>query len=103
MKTLIIFLGVQILTHAGVAGTLYLSGTVPDRGFTLVTNSPDNHEIKTNHGSVLKVYVAEIKSVGRSPQSVAPVATTNSNEKNWKQVTGSQSLTISSYVKVEAP
>ncbi len=106
MKTnAILLIGFVLLAQSGLAGTLVISGVVPARGFTLINDSSDGKQIKPNQGSELKVFIAEIKVNSRTPQSVAPMqnSTSFSSINGWKKLTGLQTITTSSYIRVEAP
>ena len=102
-----LFIGFILLTQAGLAGTgtLVLSGTVLDRGFTLLQPNSNNPKFLPQQGSDVKVFIAEIKANSRTPQSVATTenSTNFSSIYGWKKLTGTQTITTSSYIKVVAP
>ena len=100
MKSIALVLGVLTFTQNAAAATLFLSGTVPDRGFTVqkTTASEDSIKIVPNDGSELKVFVAVPNQGGRSPASEG-----TQSSLQWKVLTGPKTLTASCYVRVEAP
>ena len=106
MKTnKILLISLVLLTQTGLAGTLEISGTVLDHGFTLLQPNSNGPKLLPQQDSDVKVFIAEIKANSRTPQSVAP--TQNSTDfsaiNGWKKLTGLQTITTSSYIKVEAP
>ena len=104
MKTnAILFMGFILLTQTGLS--LEISGTVLDRGFILVQPDSKNPKLLPQQDSNVKVFIAEIKANSRTPQSVATTenSTGFSSIKGWKKLTGLQTITTSSYIKVEAP
>lgn len=100
-----IFVGVLVMIQPVFAGTLLLSGTVPDRGFKILDPNSSNPKFIPQEDSVVKVFIADIKANRRSPQSLADseFATPFSSVNGWKKLTASQPVTTSSYIKVEAP
>ena len=104
MKTnAILFMGFILLTQTGLS--LELSGIVSDRGFTLLQPNTNNPKFLPQQDSGIKVFIAEIKANSRTPQSVATTEDSIdfSSIKGWKKLTGLQTITTSSYIKVEAP
>ena len=95
----------MLLAQAGFAGTLVISGTVPDRGFNIVGSPIDTLHLSPQQESNVKVFIAQIKSNSRTPQSVAQKqnSTEFSSVNGWKKLTADQTITTSSYIKVEAP
>ena len=106
MKTnTIILVGFLLLTKAGIADTLVISGTVPDRGFRMLESRAATQQIVPNHGSLVKVFIAELKTSKRSPQSVGSSSSPAgfSAVQDWQKLTNPRTLSASSYIKVEAP
>ena len=101
----ILFISSICLAQVGLAGTLEISGTVLDRGFTLIQPNSNGPKLLPQQDSNVKVFIAEMKASSRTPQSVAPKqsSTAFSSINGWKKLTGLQTITTSSYIKVEAP
>ena len=97
MKTIVLTLTL-IMVQSAVSATLFLSGTVPDRGYTVSSKTSNQQTLVPNEGSILKVFVANLNQSQRGPASVG-----NSKNTVWTVLTGPKKLTVSSYVRVEAP
>ena len=97
------FLLVSQLSHAGA---LILSGTVPDRGYT-IQEKLQNVTITPNKNSELTVYVSSnAVKPQRMPQSVeenAPQIKNLQKENNWVKLTQLKQLSGDYRVKVVAP
>lgn len=95
MKTSsLVFSILLALTSASQAATFMLSGTVPDRGYSM-----KGQNIKMQEGTGLKVFVSDHKP-SRGPASVD---SNFSNSKNWKKLAGPAKLAKSTCIRVEAP
>ena len=101
MKTIMMLLGVLVVTRAAMAaptvpggssGMLVISGVVPDNGFSV-----KGQTISPKADTVLKIFVANYIQNSRGP------ASENSKVPQWTQLKGPKNLTASSYVKVVAP
>lgn len=123
----LIFVGFMILSSAGFAETLLISGTVTDKGFTVSNRGAENEHITVNPKTELKIYVAEMKAEkksdtpksSRSPQSIVEKQNEQDQEQdqdsekrarfgfsthdNWKQLGENEKLSAPSYIRVEAP
>ncbi len=103
-KQLSLILSVVLVNCVCTAGTLVLSGVVPDKGYTVLSRAAGSQVLVPNEGSELKVYVSEIKSASRSPQSVdEKLDSKKINSNRWSKLVKQQTITTSSYIKVEAP
>lgn len=97
---------ITLISQLAFSGTLVLSGTVLDTGFSIQnSNSAKTQQISLNRGTGLKVYVSQMAVNNRSPQSVDldVMATSDSANSNWKRLEKTQNLTASSYIRVKAP
>lgn len=90
-----VLISLLMFSSIGFAETLVISGTVPDRGFTVLNNqnvnSQDNQKIKLNSKTELKVFTSNLNNFDSNSQ------------KKWKKLSQNQILDVSSYVRVEAP
>jgi hypothetical protein len=125
MKTkAFVFVGFMVFAMTGFAETLYIAGTVSDKGFRrsyqgLVHGKDDEH-IVVNSKTDLKIYAAEMRGSDsspsqkskRSPQSVSSnqndhqiesIEAAYSPDKKWKKLIENEKLSVSSYIRVEAP
>ncbi len=96
-----------VVSQLSQAGTLVLSGTVPDRGYTILEAKPQKVIITPNKNSELTVYVSSnpVKPQ-RMPQSVdesAPQIKNLQKENNWVKLTQLKQLVGDYRVKVVAP
>lgn len=106
MKTFtLLLIGLLTLVQVATAGTLVLSGTVPDRGFRLLNPDSKGPQLVPQTDSDVKVFIADIKASDRAPASLSDNenSTGFSAINGWKKLTGTQTITTSSYIKVEAP
>ena len=94
------------VSQLSLAGTLVLSGTVPDRGYTIVVAQPQKVTITPNKNSELTVYISANAKPQRMPQSVevsAPQIKNLQKENNWVKLTQNKELVGDYRVKVVAP
>lgn len=124
MKTkAFVFVGFMVFAMSGFTETLYIAGTVPDRGFRRSYQGSvhgQDEQIIINSKTDLKIYAAAMRADDpspfqkskRSPQSVSLnqndhqiESTVNvfSPDKKWKKLSENDKLSISSYIRVEAP
>ncbi len=106
----IVVLGSLLLvSQLSQAGTLVLSGTVPDRGYTINTSIKSTSQkvtITPNENSELTVYISANAKPQRMPQSVeesAPQIKNLQKEINWVKLTQLKQLDGDYRVKVVAP
>lgn len=99
------FVIASLIVELSFAGTLVLRGTVRDRGFVLQDPNSQVPKIVLQDESTVQVFIADIKKSSRVPQSVAlnEKAVDFSSINGWKKLTNDQTITTSSYIKVEAP
>ena len=94
LKTYVIALISLLIAHnatAAASATLYLAGTVPDRGFTFENAKTKDVKINLMKDTALKIFAADLSQ------------SEFSNVQNWKKLKGGQALTASSFVRVQAP
>lgn len=100
---LIVLLSLVITNHMALADVLMISGTVPDRGFTLKNDRSASQIIEPNFGSKLKIFISEIKSKDRSIASIDSNNQKHPFVRNWVKINNPSVVTASSYIRVEAP
>lgn len=124
MKTkAFVFVGFMVFAMSGLTETLYIAGTVPDRGFRRSYQGSvhgQDEQIIINSKTDLKIYAATMSADDqspsqkskRSPQAVSanqsdhqfePTVNVFSSDKKWKKLSENEKLSVSSYIRVEAP
>lgn len=101
----LLFISSSLILNLCFAGTLVLSGTVRDRGFTLQNPNSKSPRFVLQDESNVRVFIADLRKSDRVPQSVAinEKSTDFSSINGWKKLTSDQTITTSSYIRVEAP